>query len=125
MNTIKNIFLKSKIMIKKSAHFFIVFTFSAISMPTFADLPTMEAPSRGEGGGIVETIQNYFFDAVTLAGLVICAIGFLVVAVSAVSTFSEVREGKKKWGDFGMLVLVGVILIVLIIWLVNKASNIL
>ncbi|ECE5988392.1 TIGR03745 family integrating conjugative element membrane protein, partial [Salmonella enterica subsp. salamae] len=32
----------------------------------FADLPTMEAPSRGQGKGIMETLQNYGFDIVVL-----------------------------------------------------------
>ncbi len=35
----------------------------------FADLPTMEDPSRGQGQGIMETLQNYGFDIVVLLAL--------------------------------------------------------
>ena len=37
----------------------------------FAQLPTMEAPSRGEGSGLIETIKNYAYDGGILLGLLI------------------------------------------------------
>ena len=36
-----------------------------------ADLPTMEAPSRGEGAGLIDTIKNYAYDGGILLGLLI------------------------------------------------------
>lgn len=29
------------------------------TLPAYADLPEMEDPSRGQGDGIMETLQNY------------------------------------------------------------------
>lgn len=88
-------------------------------------IPKMEAPSRGEGGGIIETIKNYGFDIATLIGLLVCCWAFFVVAASAIETFREVRAGKKTWGEFGMICAVGIGLLVIIIWLITKAIDML
>jgi len=45
-----------------------------------ADLPTMEAPSRGEGSGLIDTIKNYAYDGGILLGLLIATLAFLGVA---------------------------------------------
>lgn len=90
-----------------------------------ANLPTMQAPSRGEGTGIMQTIKNHAYDAVILAGLLLGVIGFLRVAASLISTYGEIQDGKKKWSDLGMSALVGAILLVVIIWLITEASKIL
>lgn len=90
-----------------------------------ADLPTTEAPSRGEGGGIIEMIQNYGYDAIMLIALILCAVGFLGVSYHSFTTFGEVQTGRKTWGQFGSVVAVGGVLLVLVIWLVTKASEIL
>ncbi|QJT79301.1 TIGR03745 family integrating conjugative element membrane protein [Kosakonia sp. MUSA4] len=90
-----------------------------------ADLPTMEDPSRGEGQGIMETLQNYGFDIVTLLALAICAVGFLVVANNCIATYSEIQNGRKQWKDLGAMAGVGSILLVVIIWLLNQASEVL
>ena len=71
-------------------------TFNAL-----ADLPTMEDPSRGQGQGIMETLQNYGFDIVVLLALAICAVGFLVVANNCIATYSEIQSGRKQWLDGG------------------------
>ncbi|KIS44691.1 TIGR03745 family integrating conjugative element membrane protein [Kosakonia radicincitans] len=90
-----------------------------------ADLPTMEDPSRGEGQGIMETLQNYGFDIVALLALAICAVGFLVVANNCIATYSEIQNGRKQWKDLGAMAGVGSILLVVIIWLLNQASEVL
>ncbi|EHJ2006075.1 TIGR03745 family integrating conjugative element membrane protein [Salmonella enterica] len=91
----------------------------------FADLPTMEDPSRGQGQGIMETLQNYGFDIVVLLALAICAVGFLVVANNCIATYSEIQNGRKQWKDLGSMAGVGSILLVVIIWLLNQASDVL
>lgn len=96
-----------------------------LSNNTSAALPKMEAPSRGEGTGIMATIQNMGFDGFTLAGLFIAAAAFLIVAYVLVEGLLDVRSGKKKMGDLTGLALFGIILIVIILWLINKAVNIL
>ncbi|MGV6989226.1 TIGR03745 family integrating conjugative element membrane protein [Testudinibacter sp. P80/BLE/0925] len=90
-----------------------------------ADLPKMEDPSRGAGKGVIETIKNYAYDAGILAGLLISAVAFYQVASSCLATYREISDGKKKWSDLGMTALVGAILIVIIIWLLTKAADIL
>ncbi|MBV5725753.1 TIGR03745 family integrating conjugative element membrane protein, partial [Pseudomonas aeruginosa] len=42
-----------------------------------AALPKPEAPSRGEGSGIMQTIQNFGYDGAMLLALLICAAVFL------------------------------------------------
>lgn len=90
-----------------------------------AELPTMEAPSRGEGGGIIQTIQNYAFDAGILVGLIISLLAFLGVAWYSFAVYAEVQGGRKAWRDLGAVVLVGAVLVVAIIWLLTKAATIL
>ncbi|HDW5472192.1 TPA: TIGR03745 family integrating conjugative element membrane protein, partial [Salmonella enterica subsp. enterica serovar Typhi] len=49
---------------------------------------------------------------------------FIVVANAAISTFSEIQDGKKSWTQFGAIVVVGVILLVAVIWLLTKSASI-
>lgn len=90
----------------------------------YAALPKVEAPSSGAGGGLMDTLKGYLNDGVVIGGLVVAAVAFIVVAIAAVSTFHEVREGKAGWGKFGAIVVVGVVLIVAVIWFAGKASSI-
>ncbi|EDT2963652.1 TIGR03745 family integrating conjugative element membrane protein [Salmonella enterica subsp. enterica] len=95
------------------------------SSAALADLPTMEDPSRGKGSGIVETLKNYGYDMVILMSLAICAVGFLVVANSCIATYSEIQNGKKQWKDLGAMAGVGAILLVITIWLLTQAGDVL
>lgn len=90
-----------------------------------ADLPDMEDPSRGKGEGIMETLQNYGYDIVILMSLAICAVGFLVVANSCIGTYAEIQNGRKQWKDLGAMAGVGAILLVITIWLLTEAGDIL
>lgn len=90
-----------------------------------ADLPTMEDPSRGKGSGIIDTLKNYGYDMVILMSLAICAVGFLVVANSCISTYSEIQNGKKQWKDLGAMAGVGAVLLVITIWLLTQAGEVL
>ena len=92
--------------------------------PALADLPPMEPPSSGGGGGLFGQIKGYSQDGVVLGGLIISAIAFIVVANAAISTFSEIQDGKKSWTQFGAIVVVGVILLVAVIWLLTKSASI-
>lgn len=87
-------------------------------------LPSLEAPSRGEGDGLISTLQNYAFDFGILVGLLIAVVAFLVVANASVATFNEARV-RGEWSKFAIVVVVGVVLIVCIIWLATKAGEIL
>ncbi|EES5229618.1 TIGR03745 family integrating conjugative element membrane protein [Escherichia coli] len=92
--------------------------------PALADLPQIEPPTSGGGGGLFGQIKGYLQDGVVLFGLVLSAVAFVKVAEAALSTFSEVRDGKAVWGQFGAIVVVGVVLLVAIIWLLGKSASI-
>ena len=96
-----------------------------ISSLANAGLPQMDAPSRGEGANMMETFKNYAYDSAGLVGLVVAVAAFLGVAYHAFGTYSEVQSGKKTWGQFGLTATVGALLLVVIIWLLTKASSIL
>ncbi|GAB3683825.1 TIGR03745 family integrating conjugative element membrane protein [Salinisphaera aquimarina] len=90
-----------------------------------ADLPSIEQPSNGGGGGsLYDNIQGYLADAAVLLGLILTTAGFLVVAGSALGKFREATK-RGEWGEFATVVVVGVVLVVILIWLANKASDIL
>jgi integrating conjugative element membrane protein (TIGR03745 family) len=110
--------LRIRTLITSLTTFFIPFT-------ARADLPDMDDPSRGKGDGIMETLQNYGYDIVILMSLAICAVGFLVVANSCIGTYAEIQNGRKQWKDLGAMAGVGAILLVITIWLLTEAGDIL
>nr|WP_249357507.1 TIGR03745 family integrating conjugative element membrane protein [Citrobacter sp. wls619] len=97
----------------------------AFSVTARADLPSMEDPSRGKGSGIMDTLKNYGYDMVILMSLAICAVGFLVVANSCIATYAEIQNGRKAWKDLGAMAGVGAILLVITIWLLTQAGEVL
>ncbi|MDG6897874.1 hypothetical protein A6A19_07785 [Actinobacillus delphinicola] len=105
---------------------FLAFTGLVLStMPALAALPAIEAPENNRGKGLMGQIKGYAADGIIFGGLIIAAVAFLVIAMASLSTFKEVQTGKKQWGDFGILVAVGIILLVVIIWLATEAAKIL
>lgn len=90
-----------------------------------AALPRPDTPTRGQGTGFLQLIQNYIYDGFVLFGLVVAAVCFLIVAVNALKKFHEVTDKKATWTDFFTLVGVGAVLLIIVIWLVNKAVEIL
>ena len=90
-----------------------------------AGLPTMEDPSRGTGSGIMQTLQNYGYDIVLLVALLVVASMFIGVCYHAYTRYSEIHTGRATWGQFGLTVAVGAILLVVGIWLLTKATGVL
>lgn len=101
------------------------FAFASMPLLAFPGLPTLEDPSRGAGNGILQTLQNYGYDIVMLVALLIIASMFIGVCYHAYSTYSEIHTGRKTWGQFGLTVAVGALLLVVGIWLLTKATGIL
>ena len=97
----------------------------AISSGHAQGLPTLQDPTRGAGNGILQTLQNYSFDIVTLVALLIIASMFLGVCYHAYTTYAEIHTGRKTWGNFGLTVAIGALLLVLGIWLLTNATKIL
>ena len=92
---------------------------------TLGALPSLEDPSRGTGSGILSTMQNYGYDIVMLVALLVIASMFIGVCYHAYTTYSEIHAGRKTWGQFGLTVAVGALLLVVGIWLLTKATGIL
>jgi integrating conjugative element membrane protein (TIGR03745 family) len=100
---------------------------AAIAAPQLAvaGLPQAQAPSRGEGSNILQTIQNWGFDGFMLIGLIVLGVMFLGVAWHAFGVYHEIHDGKKKWRDLGATATVGVGILGVGIYLVTKATGIL
>jgi integrating conjugative element membrane protein (TIGR03745 family) len=90
-----------------------------------AGLPTMEDPSRGQGSGILQTLQNYGYDIVMLVALLVVASMFVGVCYHAYTRYSEIHTGRATWGQFGLSVAVGAMLLVVGIWLLTQATGVL
>ncbi|WP_111748815.1 TIGR03745 family integrating conjugative element membrane protein [Salinisphaera orenii] len=88
-------------------------------------LPSTTQPTNGGGGnGLLGTLHGYAADAVVLVGLLLAASAFIVVGYSAIGSFTAARQ-RNEWGTFGMTLVVGIALVIAIIWLANKATDIL
>ncbi|WP_235428399.1 MULTISPECIES: TIGR03745 family integrating conjugative element membrane protein [Xenorhabdus] len=90
----------------------------------WADLPAIEPPKSGGGGGLLGQAKGYAQDGIVIGGLILSAVAFFKVASAAVETFSEVRDGKSTWTQFGAIIVVGVVLLVAVIWLLSKSASI-
>jgi len=99
--------------------------FLGLPLPVFAQLPTLEDPSRGQGSGIMQTIQNYGYDIVLLIALLVIASMFVGVCYHAYTRYSEIHTGRATWGQFGLTVAIGAILLVVGIWLLTEATGVL
>ncbi|MCG8277448.1 TIGR03745 family integrating conjugative element membrane protein [Stenotrophomonas sp. NLF4-10] len=88
-------------------------------------LPTIEPPSRGTGSGIMDTIRNYGYDIIMLVALLVVATMFIGVCYHAYGTYAEIHTGRKTWGQFGLTVAIGAVLLVIGIWLLTEATGIL
>jgi integrating conjugative element membrane protein (TIGR03745 family) len=101
---------------------------SAAAVPIAAQaagLPTVQDPSRGAGNGIIQTLQNYGFDIVLLVALLVISAMFIGVCYHAYNAYSEIHTGRKTWGEFGLTVSVGAMLLVVGIWLLTTATGVL
>lgn len=95
------------------------------SSMAWADLPTVEGPKSSTDKTFYGQISGYLNDGIVLGGLILSAVAMLAVGNAIIGTFAEVRDGKATWAKFGMLCVVGVILIVVVIWLASKAATVL
>lgn len=95
------------------------------SMAHAAGIPQMEDPSRGRGNGILQTLQNYAYDIIMLIALIVIACMFIGTCYHAYMVYAEIQNGKKTWGQFGLTVAVGAMLLVIGIWLLTEGTGIL
>lgn len=90
-----------------------------------AVLPQMEDPSRGRGSGILQTLQNYGYDIIMLVALIVIACMFVGICYHAYMVYADIQTGKKTWGQFGLTVAVGAMLLVIGVWLLTEGTGIL
>ncbi|WP_353169441.1 TIGR03745 family integrating conjugative element membrane protein [Providencia sp.] len=90
-----------------------------------AGLPQMEDPSRGRGNGILQTLQNYGYDIIMLVALIVIACMFIGICYHAYMVYADIQSGKKTWGQFGLTVAVGAMLLVIGVWLLTEGTGIL
>lgn len=90
-----------------------------------AGLPAIQDPSRGAGNGIIQTLQNYGYDIVLLVALLVISAMFVGVCYHAYNSYSEIHTGRRTWGEFGLTVSVGAMLLVVGIWLLTTATGVL
>ncbi|MBD2798254.1 TIGR03745 family integrating conjugative element membrane protein [Xenorhabdus sp. 18] len=109
-------------LITRISTLFLLFSFSCQSAR--ADLPAIEPPKSGGGAGLLGQLKGYAQDSIVIGGLILSAVAFYKVAAAAVETFSEVRDGKSTWTQFGAIIVVGVVLLVAVIWLLAKSASI-
>lgn len=98
-----------------------------VSLPMLAQaaLPGAQAPTRGEGTNMIQTMQNYAYDGFMLLALIVVGGMMIGVAHHAYGTYHDIHDGKKKWRDLGMTAVVGVVLIGVGILLATKATGVL
>ena len=72
-----------------------------------------------------DALQNYGYDIVPLIALLVVASMFVGVCYHAYTRYAEIHTGRATWGQFGLTVAVGAILLVVGIWLLTKATGVL
>nr|WP_261641092.1 TIGR03745 family integrating conjugative element membrane protein [Erwinia mallotivora] len=89
-----------------------------------ADLPAVEQPTTGGGGGTYPTIMGYIKMGGVALGLIVSVGAFLAVAHAVITSFHDIRKGKAAWTEFLIYLVVGILLILVVIYLANKAADI-
>lgn len=95
------------------------------SSQVLADLPPVEQPTTGGGGGTYNTVMGYIKMGGLALGLIVCFAAFIAVAHAVITSFHDIRRGKGNWTEFLAYLVVGIGVILLVIYLATKASDIL
>ncbi|ABM21212.1 MULTISPECIES: TIGR03745 family integrating conjugative element membrane protein [Marinobacter] len=97
----------------------------AFGTQVHAALPTTTNPSQAPAqGDYIGLLKGYAYDIAIVLGLILGTIAFLAVARNMISTYNEIGDGKKTWGDMGMHGGMGVLLLVFVVFLLTEASTV-
>lgn len=94
------------------------------SVSVQAGLPTVAAPSSGSSGNFLQMLRDYGKDAVLIIGFLIGAGAFVMVARNGLGVNAEIGDGKKKWSDLAMHVIVGGALLLAVIYLLTESAKV-
>ena len=98
---------------------------AATAVNVQAALPTTADPTNAPAdGNYIDLIKGYAFDIGIVIGLIIGTVAFIVVANNMISTYKEIGDGKKTWGDMGMHGAMGVLLLVFVVYLLTEAAGV-
>lgn len=98
-------------------------TLAAIPSIAMAGLPKQESITSGGDGNLLGTVQNVGQKGFSLGFILLCAVGIAAFIIGLIYTFNEARE-RGKWGAFGTVVVVGIVMVVTVIWLANYGDPI-
>jgi len=90
----------------------------------FAGLPNVALPTDGATDNFLELIMRYAKDAVLVISLIFGAVAFIWVSWTAMQKFWDVINGRGNWGELGPVVVVGGVLLVAVIFLLDKARSV-
>ncbi len=100
----------------------LVLAFQAADL--FAALPTVAAPTGGSTDNFLELILRYAKDAVLVISLIFGAVALIWVAWTALHKFWDAINGRGNWGELGVVAVVGGVLLVAVIFLLDKARGV-
>ena len=97
----------------------------ACANSAWAVLPTPLPPTAAVSGDYIALFQEYWKKGAIVLGLIIGTMGFLSVAGGGIAKFNDFRSGKAELGDLSLYAVVGVIILVLMVYLLSTAADIL
>ncbi|EBV2165552.1 TIGR03745 family integrating conjugative element membrane protein [Salmonella enterica subsp. enterica serovar Eastbourne] len=102
----------------------VAFLASCYAGQALADLPQVEQPTGGGGSGTWGAFMGYIKQGALALGLFVCVAALIAVAHAVITSFHDIRIGKGTWSQFLGFLVVGIIVILLVIYLANKASDV-
>ncbi|PXF30455.1 hypothetical protein WH50_15295 [Pokkaliibacter plantistimulans] len=110
---------------KAAMQAYVVVASLLLTSSAWAALPKMEAPSTGTDGGNLATFKGYLYDALIVVGLGLATWAFLSVGSNTIATYKAWRMQKAELSELGLVAGMGVALVILVLYLANKAAAIL
>lgn len=89
-----------------------------------AKLPEVQSSGSAAEGNFLQMMMEYAGKAFIVLGIVVVASAFMLVARNAMGVYAEIGDGRAKWSDLGVHVLVGGCLLVVAVFLAHEAVNV-
>lgn len=113
----------------KLLHIFIVSALLlVVCSPAIAGLPTIPTPTGGGLGGAAVQDGDFlgimgaqFKAGLTIFGLVMAALAFIIVVIGSISRWKQYSQGKLEIGDLKEYLIMAVVLMVFVVMMVKYA----